>query len=432
MRGRWEGTTLCFPGTLDGLCPPQWRTRGGEGYGRIEVKLVDFSELPAPPAEEVYETPPSAKRCACNTSACLNSWEWGPGAEMFGRSPDTLTTLRLSIAKALKHVLARQSEKDCPGMLTALPDTCPDSEEQSCLSSVGLPCLRDETGVSCCSFTGDTMAMHYDAIKGSGLHSGTTQDPHDRLSMRTNLTNLGDRTNPNISAGPGGGQRRRPPPKTLARATLTPICSPEREQGGRRASGAHPAKGVGSSPNRKGVEAPGVLELVDDYSWPHKSTVWGLFPCDTYPPYYGNMYPCMLFIVRLMRWGPGAGMKGWIPDSLTTSETSIVKHELACEGNGRVLQYSRGGGPNSPSTRNKGTMKECMQGVKGIQFNNSEGRVPGHLRWVVRYIRRRKGARSERFDIRVCEVMVTMNSCVTFVGSLAAIQYCGVLVQWIG
>jgi hypothetical protein len=50
----------------------------------------------------------------------------------------------------------------------------------------------------------------------------------------------------------------------------------------------------------------------------------------------------------------------------------------------------------------------------------------------VRYIRRRKGARSERFDIRVCEVMVTMNSCVTFVGSLAAIQYCGVLVQWIG
>ena len=87
---------------------------------------------------------------------------------------------------------------------------------------------------------------------------------------------------------------------------------------------------------------------------------------------------------------------------------------------------------DSPDTRNKGTKKNCIKGVEGIQVSKSKGRMPWHLRWVVQYIRSRKGVRSKRFDLRVCDAIITMNSCMAFVGGLAIIQDCGVLIHWVG
>ena len=168
---------------------------------------------------------------------------------MFGRSPGTLTISKMSIAMASKCVLLRQNEKGDSGIMTVLMKTRSDLAGLSFESSVGSPCLREDgIGISCGILTDGVTVVHFVKIREAGALRGITQNSRDFPAMRRTLTNVGARMNPNIFAGPEGGQ-------IPAGATLTPLCRAEKGQGGRRAAGAHLARGGSSSSNGKGIEA---------------------------------------------------------------------------------------------------------------------------------------------------------------------------------
>ena len=135
--------------------------------------------------------------------------------------------------------------------------------------------------------------------------------------MHTTLTNIGTRTNSDTSICTWEGQLSQLP----AQALMVTLCRAEEGQGGEHAMGGERAVGGSSSSGGKGVGAPKGLELVHDWCWLSKWMVWGFVtPHGTHPLY--DTCECShneLFVeFRSTKWGPGVGLSGRSPNTLTT------------------------------------------------------------------------------------------------------------------